>query len=317
MQFYLDNQAEAIIGRHKFSQFGELDGFSVASVLPLLSKFPSGSVLPIPITPLFSVPVASVPSVFSIVAVSVVLSPVKISVVVSVASPFVSVLVVASIASIGSSPLVSIEFSIVVSSGPLLPVSIESLLVVSIIQVSGVVVLSIVPVVSPALVVPVVPPALVAPGTVVLPTWPVALRPPVLSVPPLVLQLVFGVGDIEVLCLSGSDIDVLLKSDPAEEIDLERDLVLDESLEAIPDGDDVALLDDLCDITLEEGFGGSGLVSENAVDHGDLEALFGVDNPGFCGQDLDVDVESASVGLKVLHLDEFGFNQLSFLSHIC
>ena len=308
MQFYLDNQAEAIISRHKFSQFGELDGFSVASILPLLSELSPRLVLS---------PFSSISSVFSIV-VPVVFPPVEISVVVvPVASPFVSILVVTSIASVVSSPLVSVEFSIVVSSGFLLPVSIESLLVVSIIQVSGVVVLSIASVVLSITSIPVVPPAIISPGTVVLPTWPVALRPPVLSVSPLVLQLVLGVGDIEILCFSGSDIDVLLESDPAEEIDLEGDLVLDESLEAISDGDDVALLDDLCDVALEEGFGGSGLVCEDAVDHGDLETLFGVDNPGFCGNDLDVNVESTSVGLKVLHLDEFGFNQLSFLSHIC
>ena len=125
------------------------------------------------------------------------------------------------------------------------------------------------------------------------------------------------VGYIEVLCFGRSDIHVLLQSDPAEDIDLKGNLVLDESLEAVSDGNDIALLDDLSYVALEEGFGGSGLVGEDAVDHGDLEALFGVDNPGFCGQDLDVDVESATVSLKVLDLDEFGFNQLSFLSHIC
>jgi len=115
---------------------------------------------------------------------------------------------------------------------------------------------------------------------------------------------VFSIGDIKILSCVASDLDVLLECDSAEEVDLEGDFVLDEPLEAIADGDDVALLDELCCVSLEESFGGAGLIGNHAVDHGNLLSLSGLDHFRLSGDNLDVDVEAAALGLKILDFHE-------------
>lgn len=115
----------------------------------------------------------------------------------------------------------------------------------------------------------------------------------------------------------GFDLQVLFEGESSEEIDLEGDVVLDEPLEAIADSEDVALLDEFCCVSLEEGLGGTGLVGNNAVYHGDLETLLGVDDPRLGGDNLDVHVEAAAFLLKILDFDEFRLSKLFFFSHIC
>lgn len=97
-------------------------------------------------------------------------------------------------------------------------------------------------------------------------------------------------------------------------------MVLNETFESVADGDDVTLLDELGIFSLEECLGAGSLIGDDAVDHGDLLPVSGLDDFGLSADDLDVDIEATPVGLEVLDFDEFGLNQsflLFLFTHTC
>ena len=130
------------------------------------------------------------------------------------------------------------------------------------------------------------------------------------------LELVLHIGDVGFLFFVGVDSDILLESDSSEEVDLKGNVILNETFESIADSEDVALRDEFGVVALEESFGRAGVVGHNAVDHGDLEALFGLNGLGLGGNDLDVDVESGSMSLQVFYFDKSGFVERFVLSHM-
>lgn len=63
----------------------------------------------------------------------------------------------------------------------------------------------------------------------------------------------FLCGDVEFVI--GFDLDIFLESDPTEEIDFERDMILNESLDSVADGDHVTFFNEVGVLSFEEGFG--------------------------------------------------------------
>ena len=112
------------------------------------------------------------------------------------------------------------------------------------------------------------------------------------------------------------DLNIFFKSHQAEDVNLERDLILDEPLGSVSNSDDIAILDEFGSISLEECFGRSSLVCDNAVDHGNFETFFGLDGLVLSRGDFRVDVESTAVSLKILNFNESRFSQFFFLSHM-
>ena len=115
----------------------------------------------------------------------------------------------------------------------------------------------------------------------------------------------------------GVDGNIFFESDSAEEIDLERDEVLNESLDSVADGDDVVLLDEGSIVSLEEGLGRASLIGYHTVDHGDLGSLFGLDILSLERDHLHVHVVSAAGRLNLLHLNEPRLGKSFFVAHIC
>ena len=54
-------------------------------------------------------------------------------------------------------------------------------------------------------------------------------------------------------------------------------MILDESLDSVPNSDHIILLDEVSRVPLEEGIGCGRLISHHAVDHDDLIAVTSVD----------------------------------------
>ena len=125
----------------------------------------------------------------------------------------------------------------------------------------------------------------------------------------------FNTGNVVFCFLVGVDGDVLFEGDSSEKIDFKGDMVFYETFESITNSNDVTLLDDFGIFALEESFSWTGLISEDTVDHGDFETLFGIDSFGYGGNDLSVDVVSGSMSLKVLYFDKSGFVESFVLSH--
>jgi hypothetical protein len=83
-------------------------------------------------------------------------------------------------------------------------------------------------------------------------------------------------------------------------------VVLDESLDAVADGNNAILLDEVGSLTLEEGLGSSGLIGDNCIDHGDLLSVPGLDLARLCRHNLHIDVIATPGMLDILHFDELG-----------
>ena len=130
------------------------------------------------------------------------------------------------------------------------------------------------------------------------------------AVPP--LKNDFLVGDV--LLLVGFYF-IFFLCDPAEKINLEGDGALDDPFDAISNGDDVADLDEVGIIALEESLDRSGFITNNTINHSDFLAGSGIDDPFFDFDNLDNDVVATSPPLQFLDFDEFGFVQEPVLSH--
>ena len=124
----------------------------------------------------------------------------------------------------------------------------------------------------------------------------------------------FSFGDVDGVSF-GVDLDVFFESDSAEEVNFKGDVVFDEFFGAVPDGDNIAFLDELSGVSFEEGFGGGGLVGHDAIDHGYFLAFLGFDEPWFGAHYLDVDIVAASMSLQIFDFDEFGLCQCFVLCH--
>ena len=94
-------------------------------------------------------------------------------------------------------------------------------------------------------------------------------------------------------------------------------MILNESFYTIADGDNVSVLDEFGRISLEEGFCGSCLISEDAIDHGYFKSFFGVDDSMVGGENFGVDVISTSMSLELFDFDEGRFCFRFVFCHTC
>ena len=117
----------------------------------------------------------------------------------------------------------------------------------------------------------------------------------------------FLLGDVELA--GGLDL-VLLLGDPAEDVQLQRDVALDDLSPAVPDGDHLALLDQVGVLGPQQKVGLAGLVAHLGLhEHGLLLADMG-ENFLLDGQHEHLDVVAVGGPLEVLDLRPFGSLEL-------
>ncbi len=104
--------------------------------------------------------------------------------------------------------------------------------------------------------------------------------------------------------------------DSAEDVEFEGDEIFDEFFESVSDGDDVAFLDVEGVLSFEEGFGDTGFVTDEGIDHFDFLTVSGFDFFGFDGYDFDVDVVSASDFFEISDFGEDGFSEFRGCRHV-
>jgi hypothetical protein len=95
--------------------------------------------------------------------------------------------------------------------------------------------------------------------------------------------------------------------DSAEDVDFERDMVLDESNSSVPDSDDSPFLDELGTVSLKEGVGRSSFVSDDGSDESG-EAVVGLGFFGF--DDFNVNVVAVSGIDQRVNLNKVRFGEL-------
>lgn len=94
-------------------------------------------------------------------------------------------------------------------------------------------------------------------------------------------------------------------------------MILDKSFDSVSNGDHIILLDKVGRVSLEEGVGGGGLISDHTVDHGNLLAVTGIDLLAIDRDYLHVDVVTATGRFDILYFDELGLGEDWFFTHIC
>ena len=112
----------------------------------------------------------------------------------------------------------------------------------------------------------------------------------------------FTCRNVKSLC--GVNCNIIFKSDSAENINLQRDVIFVESYDTVSDSNYVSFLDKGGVVSFEEGFGWGSLIGDDTVDFGYLSSLASFNEGVLCWYYLGIDVVSVTEVLKLLDFDE-------------